>query len=111
MSDSRTISIDVGGTFTDVLCVDEQGAVQSFKLPSVQPDAFAATLNTALGQISNRDELLYSTTVTLNNLLGGTVPQIGLIVTAGFRDILETRARLPESAGEGPAESLAAAPG
>lgn len=105
MSGTRTISIDVGGTFTDVLCVDEYGTIQSFKLPSVLPNAFAATLNTALGQISNRDELLYSTTVTLNSLLGGTLPQIGLIVTAGFRDILET-ARLPESAGEAPPSRL-----
>jgi N-methylhydantoinase A len=105
MSGSRIISIDVGGTFTDILCVDAQGAIQSYKLPSVEPGGFAAMLNAATGRTSNRDELLYSTTVTLNSLLAGELPQIGLIVTAGFRDILET-ARLPISAGEAPPSPL-----
>ncbi len=105
MADLRTISIDVGGTFTDVLCVDAHGVIKSFKLPSVQPNALAANLHSVLGQISIQDELLYSTTVTLNSLLGGTLPEIGLIVTDGFRDILET-ARLPESAGEAPPSRL-----
>ncbi|HCU89448.1 MAG TPA: hypothetical protein DGR97_05880, partial [Gammaproteobacteria bacterium] len=96
MRGPRTISIDVGGTFTDVLSVDESGVIQSFKLPTVAPSEFASTLNSSLGQISKQDELLYSTTVTLNSLLTGTLPHIGLVVTAGFRDILET-ARLPRS--------------
>ena len=105
MRSLRTISIDVGGTFTDILSVDEKGVIQSFKLPTVPPSAFASTLNSSLGQISNQDELLYSTTVTLNSLLTGALPHIGLIVTAGFRDILET-ARLPGSAGMAPSSRL-----
>ena len=105
MAGSRLISIDVGGTFTDVLCVNELGELQSFKLPSVTPDGFAEMLTASLGQTAASDELLYSTTVTLNSLLGGELPNVGLIVTAGFRDILET-ARLPESAGEAPPSRL-----
>ena len=105
MAGSRLICIDVGGTFTDILCVDDQGEIQSFKLPSVTPDRFAEMLTASLGQTTASDELLYSTTVTLNRLLAGELPNVGLIVTAGFRDILET-ARLPESAGEAPPSQL-----
>jgi N-methylhydantoinase A len=101
----RLLSIDVGGTFTDVLCVDAQGAIKSYKLPSVAPERFAGVLNEALGHPAAADELLYSTTVTLNGLLSGEFPRIGLVVTSGFRDILET-ARLPASAGEAPLSQL-----
>ena len=105
MPEPRQISIDVGGTFTDVLCIDAEGRIDSYKLPSVAPEGFAGVLNEVLGQPSTSDELLYSTTVTLNSLLSGELPRVGLIVTTGFRDILET-ARLPASAGEAPPSQL-----
>jgi N-methylhydantoinase A len=101
----QSVSVDVGGTFTDVLCVDATGKTGSYKLPSVAPDKLAGLLEQSIGTSSARDELLYSTTVTLNGLLGGDLPPVGLIVTKGFREILET-ARLPPSAGNAPPSAL-----
>jgi N-methylhydantoinase A len=105
LSNLQSVSVDVGGTFTDVLCVDATGKTGSYKLPSVAPDKLAALLEQSIGTSSARDELLYSTTVTLNGLLGGDLPPVGLIVTKGFREILET-ARLPPSAGNAPPSAL-----
>ncbi|MFT4561882.1 MAG: N-methylhydantoinase A [Gammaproteobacteria bacterium] len=105
MSHSRLISIDVGGTFTDVLCVDDQGLRKSYKVPSGAPNEIASLLEKTIGEIGSNDDLLYSTTVALNSLIVGELPPIGLIVTNGFRDILET-ARLPDSVGEVPPSQL-----
>ncbi|MDA0822003.1 MAG: hydantoinase/oxoprolinase family protein [Proteobacteria bacterium] len=105
MSASRLISIDVGGTFTDILCVDAQGDRQSYKVPSGAPQDIAGLLEKTVGEIGLNDALLYSTTVALNSLIAGELPRIGLIVTMGFRDILET-ARLPESVAEVPPSQL-----
>ena len=105
MSESRIVSVDVGGTFTDALYVDEHGALNSYKLPTATPQTMAALLERTLGRTKASDELLYSTTATLNSLLGGDLPTVGLIVTSGFRDILET-ARLPASAGEASGNQL-----
>ncbi len=82
-----------------MLSVDANGAINSYKMPSVAPERFARALDDTLGHLTSSDELLYSTTIALNKLLGGEIPRIGLVVTSGFRDILET-ARLPASAGE-----------
>jgi N-methylhydantoinase A len=105
MSESRIVSVDVGGTFTDALYVDEHGELTSYKLPTSTPKTMASLLEQTLGQTNASDELLYSTTATLNSLLGGALPNVGLIVTSGFRDILET-ARLPASAGDAAGNQL-----
>lgn len=105
MSESRIVSVDVGGTFTDALYVDENGTLNSFKLPTATPQTMAAVLERTLGRPKTSDELLYSTTATLNSLLGGALPNVGLIVTSGFREILET-ARLPAGAGEASGNQL-----
>jgi N-methylhydantoinase A len=87
-----TLAIDVGGTFTDVLLRDAAGGLVSCKLPSdaSDPEAAMADALAALGEGERRFDLLYSTTAALNAVLTGTLPRIGLVVTAGFRDLLET---------------------
>ena len=89
------ISVDVGGTFTDVLHIDAAGTVRCHKFPS---DNAQQQLCDLLQGDSKTEpagiDILYSTTAALNALLAHAIPPIGLIVTRGFRDILET-ARLP----------------
>ena len=90
-------AIDIGGTFTDVLLYDEQsGALWAAKVPSspMQPaKAFMAGLDLALvaagSSFSQVDALVHGTTLVTNTLLEGKTAPVGLLVTEGFRDLLE----------------------
>ena len=103
MSAARRIGIDVGGTFTDVVIADANGVVASRKLATSDELDFAGLF--AAAGIAPTDEICYSTTVALNGLLSGKLPSVGFVVTAGFRDLLET-ARLPPAAGTVPPAPL-----
>ena len=90
------IGIDVGGTFTDfVLRDDVTGKVTIGKVPSTPDDPSRAGL-TGLKQTSQvagapADEInrvLHGTTVATNLMLEKKGATVGLITTAGFRDIL-----------------------
>lgn len=95
------IAVDIGGTFTDVLGVDETGRFTTAKLPTQADDlshSFLAGVDAAVAAAqtppATPTELLYSTTLGLNLLLAHRLPRIGLVVNEGFRELLET-ARLP----------------
>lgn len=88
--------IDIGGTFTDVLFYDPgSGIAWKAKVPSSQKpeDAFAEGLNQVLGQagiqLSDVQSLVHGTTLVTNSLIEGKVAKTGLLVTEGFRDLLE----------------------
>jgi len=89
------IGIDTGGTFTDFSVFDEDSGrvCLTFKKPS-QPEnplaAIAQGLTEITGQLSDPvNYLLHGTTIGLNTLLEGREPAPALLVTEGFRDILE----------------------
>jgi N-methylhydantoinase A len=89
------IGLDVGGTFTDVVTVDENtGATRWLKVPTnVQSpsqgvlDGIAATGADYAGVSAVR----LGTTLGVNALLTSTGASTGLITTRGFRDVLEIR--------------------
>ena len=90
-------AIDIGGTFTDVLLYDEKtGALWAAKVPSStqQPEqAFMSGLHLALAsaqrEFSQVNTLVHGTTIVTNTLLEGKTAPVGLLVTGGFRDLLE----------------------
>jgi N-methylhydantoinase A len=90
-------AIDIGGTFTDVLLYDEEtGALWASKVPSSaqQPaQAFMSGLHLALAsaerELSQVNALVHGTTIVTNTLLEGKTAPVGLLVTKGFRDLLE----------------------
>lgn len=94
---SFRLGIDIGGTFTDLAAVDEAtGEVISFKTPSVPEDPAQAVLNGVreLQRVYGitPDEIGYfvhGTTLGLNTLLQRNGDTTGLLVTRGFRDVLE----------------------
>lgn len=84
------VGVEVGGTFTDLVVIDEKG-VQVFKVPStpLRPDdgafnAFeAGTIN-----LANVDDLAHGSTTATNAVLERKGYPTAFITTEGFRDIL-----------------------
>lgn len=85
--------IDVGGTFTDLLQLDQAtGAVRIAKVPTT-PDnqAFGVmnALTAAECDLAALDLIVHGTTTTTNAVLERKLSRTGLITTQGFRDVLE----------------------
>lgn len=85
--------VDVGGTFTDLLQLDQTtGAVRIAKVPST-PDnqAFGVmnALTAAECELAALDLIVHGTTTTTNAVLERKLSRTGLITTQGFRDVLE----------------------
>ncbi len=92
------VGVDVGGTFTDFVVFDEaNGGLREFQVPSTgsepsQPvvDGFRRLLGERLDP-AGIALFSHGTTVALNTLLQRTGARVGLIVTRGFRDVLQLR--------------------
>src|SRR5499427_4867693 len=94
---SWRIGVDIGGTFTDVVLVDEaRGDVGVVKVPTTPRD-FARGVLDALAVATKditRGEvtwLAHATTVVTNALLEGKGARTALVTTRGMRDVLELR--------------------
>ena len=87
-----TAGIDVGGTFTDLLLQDAQGRVRLAKVPTTtanQADGVLAAIAAAGSSPAELDLIIHGTTATTNAVLERKLAKVGLITTAGFRDVLE----------------------
>jgi N-methylhydantoinase A/oxoprolinase/acetone carboxylase beta subunit len=90
------VGIDVGGTFTDLMLVDDaRGRVAVHKVPSSPADPSLATMaglrelcELADVGISAIDQLLHGTTVATNIVLERNGSRTGMITTRGFRDLI-----------------------
>ncbi|MAU97056.1 MAG: hydantoin utilization protein A [Fulvimarina sp.] len=92
----RIVGVDVGGTFTDLFYYDEAaGAFRTAKVSSNRGDeavGFIEGLKT-FGALADLSSVVHGTTVGTNALLERKGAKVGLITTAGFRDVLEMRRR------------------
>ncbi|WP_206142094.1 hydantoinase/oxoprolinase N-terminal domain-containing protein [Burkholderia sp. Ac-20384] len=91
------VGVDVGGTFTDGVAVDDRGVIVSAKTPSTPPDYSAGVFN-VLGLLAEQfsmsraeflqhtDHIAHGTTSSLNALVMGKVPPVGFITTRGHGD-------------------------
>jgi N-methylhydantoinase A len=100
------VGIDTGGTFTDIVCVDAaNGAMRVTKVASTPANPAIGLVRgvKAILADASLDELAglaHGTTVATNALLQGEIAGLGLIVTEGFRHILEiARQAVPEGYG------------
>jgi N-methylhydantoinase A len=102
------VGIDTGGTFTDVVVVDERtGAVVTTKTATTPADpsvGFMTGLVKALHQVGAGPESLTSvchgTTVATNRLLEGKVHSLGFVTTEGYEQVLEiARQSVPDGYG------------
>ena len=91
------LGVDVGGTFTDLLLFDDQtGQSHKTKVPSTPDDPSRAVVNgtkdiCGIADISpdQIEYFLHGTTVATNAVLEGKGARVGLIVTEGYRQILQ----------------------
>src|SRR5258706_5446255 len=98
------LGIDIGGTFTDFSVFDtETGGLIGLKIPST-PHEFAEAVRVGLDQLVTEHgvdlreigTVVHGTTIAVNTLIQRTGARLGLLVTEGFRDVLELqRLRLP----------------
>ena len=100
----KRVAADIGGTFTDIAAVTEDGELLTWKLPSTPPN-FADAVSTGIDalfrkhsiKLSEIDEVLHGCTVATNAILEQKGAKTALITTKGFRDVLEIqRVRVPK---------------
>jgi len=85
------LGIECGGTFTDLVLMDEAGALKATAKVFSTPDDPSRAVRAAIEQLSDDltgVPLLHGSTVATNAVLERKGPRLGLLVTAGFRDLL-----------------------
>jgi N-methylhydantoinase A len=96
VSGSSIIGVDVGGTFTDLFFYDAaQAKFRTAKVPSQrgnEAEGFRLGLE-VFGRTRDFGAIVHGTTVGTNALVERKGARVGLITTAGFRDVLEMRRR------------------
>jgi len=98
------VGIDIGGTFTDIVCIEPDGTVTTCKVSSSVDDYSRSIGESLPGIIQSRGqktsavrEIIHGTTVATNAILEQRGAKTALITTKGFRDVLELRRiRMPE---------------
>jgi N-methylhydantoinase A len=92
------VGVDIGGTFTDIVFLNQDGTIHTKKVSS-SVDNYARAIIDGLSQVLQEiscegagvEEVLHATTVASNAILELKGARTGLITTKGFRDILEIR--------------------
>jgi N-methylhydantoinase A len=86
------IGVECGGTFTDLVALDESGALQAafkvFSTPHNPSEAVKNAISQLPEEVVRGAKLLHGSTVATNALLERKGARIGLIVTEGFRDLV-----------------------
>ncbi|HSC43222.1 MAG TPA: hydantoinase/oxoprolinase family protein [Candidatus Binatia bacterium] len=94
------IAVDIGGTFTDLVAVDDNGEI--FRSKSLTtPDDLARGIKDCLRgaeiDVAGANFFVHGSTVTINAVLEHKGARTGLITTKGFRDVYEIgRGNRPE---------------
>ncbi|OFZ98704.1 MAG: hypothetical protein A3H35_08125 [Betaproteobacteria bacterium RIFCSPLOWO2_02_FULL_62_17] len=98
----KQLTIDVGGTFTDCLVLEESGQLQRFKASTTPRDPtqgffdavgkaarhYSQTLEQFLAEV---EQIVHGTTLGTNILITERGAKVGMITTKGFRDSIEMR--------------------
>src|SRR5574342_946213 len=93
MAPTKLVGVDVGGTFTDLVLVDEAtGEVRVAKVPTTVANQAGGVQSALAGAAAGAAEvavIVHGTTTATNALLERKGARTGLITTRGFRDVLE----------------------
>jgi N-methylhydantoinase A len=94
---SYRLGVDVGGTFTDLLLINEEsGETFTAKVPSTPEDSSIGVLN-GIARIcdesgvvpENINLVMHGTTVATNAVLTGRGARVGLVTTLGYKFVLQ----------------------
>ena len=94
---SYRLGVDVGGTFTDLLLINEQsGETHTAKVPSTPEDSSIGVLN-GIARICEESgvsaesisHVMHGTTVATNAVLTGKGAKVGLITSKGYKQVLQ----------------------
>ena len=94
---SYRLGVDVGGTFTDLLLINEEsGETFTAKVPSTPKDSSIGVLN-GIARIceesgvvpENINLVMHGTTVATNAVLTGRGARVGLVTTLGYKYVLQ----------------------
>ncbi len=88
------VGADVGGTFTDLVAMDEEGRVIVAKAPTTPEDQSIGVLDAlqkAGVDLAQVGFFSHGTTVGINAVIENTGAKVAVVTTKGFRDILELR--------------------
>ena len=91
------LGVDVGGTFTDLILVDEKsGSIHTAKVPSTPADSSIGVMNGVARVCENAgvdpseiSQVMHGTTVATNTVLTGSGAKVGLVTTKGYRQVLQ----------------------
>ena len=114
------LGVDVGGTFTDAVLVDDASSIYTAKVPSTPAqqslgvlDAVRMVLEDAGARAEEVERFAHGMTVATNALLEGRTARTALIATEGFTDVIElgrqARAHLYDLCAEAPQPLVPAA--
>lgn len=94
---SWRLAVDIGGTFTDIVALEEKsGMLHLAKVPSTPEDPANGFIN-GIDQITDQASIpstdiaavFHGTTVATNAILERKYSKLGLIITKGYREALE----------------------
>ena len=94
---NHRLGVDVGGTFTDLLLINEEtGQTHSAKVPSTPLDPSVGVLN-GVDRIAEQSgfelesitRVMHGTTIATNAVLTGKGSKVGLVTTRGFKQVLQ----------------------
>jgi N-methylhydantoinase A/oxoprolinase/acetone carboxylase beta subunit len=90
------IGVDIGGTFTDIVCAGSDGSLRLMKRPTTRGDP-AAAVRDAIAAMRGEwgiapaaiERFVHGSTVATNAVIERKGARTGIITTAGFKDVLE----------------------
>jgi N-methylhydantoinase A len=110
-----TAGIDIGGTFTDTVVMDDSGAISTYKTPTTPEaliealltnlEAAAAEMGLELGSFMTQlDRIAHGTTAATNAYIERRGAKVALLATRGFEDTMFIQRMLGMTSGLSPTE-------
>ena len=91
-----SVGVDIGGTFTDIVCAGSDGSLRLMKRPTTRGDPAAAVRDAVAAMRAEWgiapaaiERFVHGSTVATNAVIERKGARTGIVTTAGFKDVLE----------------------